>query len=104
MEKEMTATANQELRTESDKDPAPDIITGGLKSEDLRNYIDRVERLSEDKTEIMEDIKTVYQEAKSAGFNVKTMKEIIKKRKMDANDLEEQELLLELYKRAIGMS
>ncbi len=104
MEKEMTATANQELRTESDRDPAPDIITGGLKSEDLRNYIDRVERLTEDKVAVTEDIKTVYQEAKSSGFDVKTMKEIVKKRKMDANDLEEQELLLELYKRAIGMS
>ena len=101
----MTATAQQELRTESaDRDPAPGIISGGLKSEDLRNYISRVERLEENKSEIMEDIKTVYQEAKSAGFDPKTMKEIVKKRKMDAHDLEEQELLLELYKRAIGMS
>ncbi len=100
----MTATAQQELRTESDRDPAPGIISGGLKSEDLRNYISRVERLEENKAEVMEDIKTVYQEAKSAGFDPKTMKEIVKKRKMDAHDLEEQELLLELYKRAIGMS
>ncbi len=100
----MTATAQQEIRTESERDPAPGIITGGLKSEDLRNYINRVERLEEDKTAVMEDIKTVYQEAKSAGFDPKTMKEIVKKRKMDAHDLEEQELLLELYKRAIGMS
>lgn len=103
----MTATAQQELSNEAaitERDPAPGIITGGLKSEDLRNYIDRVERLEENKTEVMEDIKTVYQEAKSAGFDPKTMKEIVKKRKMDAHDLEEQELLLELYKRAIGMS
>ena len=100
----MTATAQQELRTESDRDAPPGIISGGLKSEDLRNYISRVERLEENKSEIMEDIKTVYQEAKSAGFDPKTMKEIVKKRKMDAHDLEEQELLLELYKRAIGMS
>lgn len=103
----MTATAQQELNNESaaaERDPAPGIITGGLKSEDLRNYINRVERLEENKAEVMEDIKTVYQEAKSAGFDPKTMKEIVKKRKMDAHDLEEQELLLELYKRAIGMS
>jgi uncharacterized protein (UPF0335 family) len=103
----MTATAQQELNNESavaERDPAPGIITGGLKSEDLRNLINRVERLEEKKSEVMEDIKTVYQEAKSAGFDPKTMKEIVKKRKMDAHDLEEQELLLELYKRAIGMS
>lgn len=104
MEKKMTATANQELRTETDKDPAPDIITGGLKSEDLRNYIDRIERLDEDRMAVVEDMKTVFQEAKSGGFDPKTMKEIIKRRKMDAHDLEEQELLLELYKDAIGMS
>ncbi len=100
----MTATAQQELRTESDRDPAPGIITGGLKSEDLRNYISRVERLQEDKAAVMEDIKTIYQQAKSDGFDPKTMKEIVKKRKMDANDLEQQEILLDLYQRAIGMS
>ena len=97
----MATAAEVEIDNES---KSPDTISGGLKSKDLREYVDRVERLEEEKSGIGEDIKAVYQEAKSAGFNPKIMKQIVAMRKKDARELEEQEILLDLYKRALGMS
>jgi len=76
---------------------------GGLSVEHLRQFVERIERLDEEKQTIAEDIKEVFQEAKSIGFDVKTLKEIIKIRKADASDLEEQEYLLDIYKRALGL-
>ena len=76
---------------------------GGLSAEHLRQFVERIERLEEEKQTIAEDIKEVFQEAKSNGFDVKTLKEIIKIRKADASDLEEQEYLLDTYKRALGL-
>ena len=76
---------------------------GGLSVEHLRQFVERIERLEEEKQTIAEDIKEVFQEAKSNGFDVKTLKEIIKIRKADASDLEEQEYLLDTYKRALGL-
>jgi len=99
----MTTQTETEMRVEGVKEKTPDIISGGLKSEDLRNLVDRIERLEEEKKGIAEDVKMVYTEAKSAGFNPKTMKEIIKMRKKDAREVEEEEILLELYKSALGM-
>ena len=76
---------------------------GGLSVEHLKQFVERIERLDEEKQTIAEDIKEVFQEAKSIGFDVKTLKEIIKIRKADARDLEEQEYLLDIYKRALGL-
>jgi len=76
---------------------------GGLSAEHLKQFVERIERLDEEKQTIAEDIKEVFQEAKSNGFDVKTLKEIIKIRKADASDLEEQEYLLDTYKRALGL-
>jgi len=76
---------------------------GGLSAEHLKQFVERIERLDEEKQTIAEDIKEVFQEAKSNGFDVKTLKEIIKIRKADASDLEEQEYLLDIYKRALGL-
>lgn len=77
---------------------------GGVSGEQLRSYIERIERLEEEKQNISEDIKNVYAEAKSGGFDIKIMRTIIRLRKMKDNDMEEQEYLLETYKRALGMS
>ena len=63
----------------------------------------RVERLEEEKRALAEDIKEVYAEAKGVGFDVKIMRQIVKIRKMDQDDLDEQETLLDVYKRALGM-
>jgi len=78
-------------------------VVGGISAEQLQQYIDRIERLEEEKANIGEDIKSVFAEAKSAGFDVKTIRAILKIRRMDSSELEEQEYLLELYKRALGM-
>ena len=72
----------------------------GLK---IQAYIDRVERLEEDKKAIMEDIKEVFGEAKGEGFDTKAIKKIIKLRKKDAGDRAEEESILETYMASIGM-
>ena len=68
---------------------------GGIAADRLRSLIERIERLEEEKTSIGNDIKDVYAEAKSAGFDTKIMKSIIKLRKMSAADRDEQELLIQ---------
>ena len=69
----------------------------------LKQYIERIERLEEEKMNINNDIKDLLLEAKAKGFVPSIMKQVIKFRKMDANKLNEQEALLELYKNAIGL-
>lgn len=76
---------------------------GGLSAEHLRQFIERIERLEEEKKNIADDIKDVFAEAKGSGFDVKTMREVIKIRKMDASEFEEKEYLLDTYKRALGL-
>lgn len=78
-------------------------LYGGLSAEHLKQFVERIERLEEEKKSLTNDIKDVYQEAKANGFDVKTLREVIKIRKMDSSDLEEQEYLLDTYKRALGL-
>jgi len=70
----------------------------------LRLYIERVERLSEEVKGLQDDIKDVFLEARSTGFDPKTMRTIIRLRKMDKNSRDEMEALLETYLSALGMS
>ncbi|MGB0747157.1 MAG: DUF2312 domain-containing protein [Magnetospiraceae bacterium] len=76
---------------------------GGVAAERLRSLIERIERLEEEKASLGEDIKEVYSEAKASGFDTKIVREIIRLRKMDQVDRQEQEEALDLYKRAIGL-
>lgn len=76
---------------------------GGAASERLKALVDRIERLEEEKKALTEDIKEVYSEAKSAGFDVKVLRQLIRLRKMDANDRNEMEEILTIYMRAVGM-
>lgn len=76
---------------------------GGVAGERLRSFIERIERLEEEKAALMEDIKEVYAEAKGTGFDAKTIRKIISLRKMDHEKRRESEELLDLYKTAIGM-
>lgn len=69
----------------------------------LRSLIERIERLEEEKRRIAADIKEVYAEAKGTGFDPKIMRQIIRERRMDKDDLDEQESLLDIYRRALGM-
>ncbi len=79
----------------------PDI--GGIAGERLKSFIERIERLEEEKRALAEDIKEVYAEAKGSGFDTKIMRQLIRIRRMDQDDVDEQETLLDLYKRAVGM-
>ena len=79
----------------------PDV--GGIAVERLKSFIERIERLEEDKRALSGDLKEVYAEAKGTGFEPKIMRQIIKIRKMDKDEVDEEESLLDLYKRALGM-
>ncbi len=69
----------------------------------LKLFIEKIERLEEEKAELMENIREVFSEAKSVGFDIKVMKQIIKIRKMKHEDAQEQEELLDVYRAALGM-
>ncbi len=75
----------------------------GFAAQQLRMFIEKIERLEEDKATLMEDIKETFAEAKGHGFDTKVMKQVIKLRKMKVEDVAEQEELLDLYKHALGM-
>ncbi len=77
---------------------------GGIAAQRLRSFIERVERLEEEKAALAADIREVYAEAKGDGFDVKTMRQIVRLRKLDSSDRAEQEALLDLYKAALGLS
>lgn len=75
----------------------------GLSGDALRSFIERIERLEETKAEITADIKDVYAEAKSSGFETKVMRKIVSMRQKDRQKLEEEDQLLELYRTAVGI-
>ena len=79
----------------------PDV--GGIAGERLKSFIERIERLEEEKAGLAADIKEVFAEAKGTGFDVKIIRQILKIRKMDTQDRREQEDLLTLYLQALGM-
>ena len=74
-----------------------------ISADQLRLLIERIERLEEEKQGIADDIKDVYGEAKSTGFDVKTIRSIVRLRKMEKHHREEAEALLETYKAALGL-
>ena len=76
---------------------------GGIAKEQLKSIIERIERLEEEKANIAADIREVYAEAKANGFSAQTLRHVIKLRKMDSDDRQEQEYMLELYLAALGM-
>jgi uncharacterized protein (UPF0335 family) len=88
--------------TAFDQGPA-DAATSDSSAARLKSFIERIERLEEEKAGIAADIKDVYSEAKGTGFDIKIMRQIIRLRKMESADRQEQEELLDLYKRALGM-
>ena len=69
----------------------------------LRGIVDRIERLNEERKALGSDIKDIYAEAKSAGFDVKVLRQLIRIRKQEASEVEEQETMLDAYRRALGM-
>jgi uncharacterized protein (UPF0335 family) len=76
---------------------------GNIAAERLRSIVERIERLEEEKNALAGDIKDIYAEGKSAGFDVKVLRQLIRIRKHDPVEVEEQETLLDVYRRALGM-
>lgn len=79
----------------------PDV--GGIAAEQLRSFVERIERLEEEKKALSDDIRDVYAQAKGSGFDLKVMRQVIRLRKMSSADRQEQETLLDIYKRALGL-
>lgn len=78
-------------------------MTDSVAPDQLKAFIERIERLEEDKTAITGDIREVYAEAKANGFDVKIMRKVVALRKKDRNERLEEEAVLDLYLRALGM-
>ena len=76
---------------------------GGVAGDILRAYVERIERLEEEKKALAADIREVYAEAKGNGYDPKIMRKLIALRRMDQTDRREEEELLDIYRRAIGM-
>ena len=78
-------------------------MTDNVSAEQLRQFIERIERLEEEKRGFADDIKDVYSEAKSTGFDSKTMRAIIRLRKMEKHHRDEADALMETYRQALGL-
>jgi uncharacterized protein (UPF0335 family) len=76
---------------------------GGIAGEQLRTFIERIERLEDEKKDVQEQIKEVFSEAKGVGFDIRIMRQLVRLRMLRDADRSEQEELLEVYKAAIGM-
>lgn len=76
---------------------------GGVAADRLRSIIERVERLEEERKALASDIADIFAEAKSAGFDVKVVRQLIRVRRQEPAEVEEQETLLDVYRRALGM-
>jgi uncharacterized protein (UPF0335 family) len=79
------------------------MATESVAQDQLRAFIERIERMEEEKKAIADDIKEIYAEAKGNGFDTKVLRQIVRIRKQDASERMEQEALLELYMAALGM-
>lgn len=80
-----------------------ELKSGGVAEDRLRSLVERIERLEEERKALGSDIKDIYAESKSAGFDPKVLRQLIRIRKLEASEVEEQETLLDIYKRALGM-
>lgn len=75
----------------------------GFAKEHLRSFVERIERLEEEKKALADDIREIYSEAKGTGFDTKVMRQVVRLRKMESADRQEQEAMLDLYLSALGM-
>lgn len=74
----------------------------GIAGDQLHSFIQRIEHLEEEKKQLATDIKEIFSEAKGTGFDAKIMRQIIRERRRDPDDLQEEATLLDLYRQAIG--
>jgi uncharacterized protein (UPF0335 family) len=95
-------TEARKSRTRQENDPDPK--TGGIAADRLRSIVERIERLEEEKKALSADIKDIFGEAKASGFDVKALRALITLRRKEPAEVEEQDSLLMLYRRALGMA
>lgn len=76
---------------------------GGIAADKLRSIVERIERLEEEKAALSADIREVYSEAKGSGFDIKIIRQIVRLRKLDQSERQEQEALLDVYRRALDI-
>lgn len=88
-------------QTDDERLDSPDVLTSTARGR-LRTIIERLERLEEDKQAVMADMKEVFSEAKGEGYDVKTLRKIIRIRKMDKAKRQEEQAILDLYLDALG--
>jgi uncharacterized protein (UPF0335 family) len=86
------------------KETSPMAEAGGIARDQLRSIVERIERLEEEKQAIADDIKEVYAEAKANGYDTRTLRAVVRIRKQDSAERQEQEALLDLYLAALGMA
>ena len=104
----MTPADNAALNAGSSETAAPEIPAspgraGGVAGDILRAYVERIERLEEEKKALAADIREVYAEAKGNGYDPKVMRKLVALRRMDQADRRDEAELLDIYRRAIGM-
>jgi uncharacterized protein (UPF0335 family) len=95
------------MRRASRSNPEPmerELAEGSIAADELRLLIERIERLEEEKKAIADDVRDVYGEAKARGYDAKTMRTIVRLRKMETHDRQEAEALLDTYKAALGLA
>jgi uncharacterized protein (UPF0335 family) len=81
-----------------------DVASTGVAADELRQFVERLERLEEDKKGVQEDLKNAFLELKGRGFDIKAVRQILKIRKMKYAERQEQDALLSLYMQALGMA
>ena len=79
------------------------VEVGGIARERLKSFIERIENLEEEKSALTADIREIYSEAKGIGLDIRTLRQIVRLRKLDSSDRQQQEELLDLYKNALDM-
>ncbi len=79
-----------------------EFMVGGVAADRLKSIVSRIERLETERKALGEDVKDIYQEAKSAGFDVKALRQLIRERKQDADERAERGVMLEIYRAALG--
>ena len=81
-----------------------DVAETGVAAEELKQFIERIERLEEEKKAIADDVRDVYAEAKGRGFDTRAIRAIVRLRAKEPHEREEEEAIIELYKSALGMA
>jgi len=78
--------------------------TGGIARDQLKSIVERIERLEEEKAALAGDIRDIYAEAKGNGFDVKALRRVVRERKLDRAEFQEQEAIIDLYRSVLGLA